>query len=401
MYLTPKEERILAGEEGEVRQKAMEIIVAIGEIYNADRLIPISSAHISGTSYKTIGDAGIEWIESLTSTKFSVPTTVNPFGMDLALWEIMGIRKDFAEKQMRIVNAFLKLGATLTCSCIPYLIGNIPKFGEHIAWAESSAVCYANSVLGARTNREGGPSALASAIIGLTGNFGYHLNEMRNPTVRVKVEVDLNEESDFGALGHYVGKRIGNGVPYFTGIKRASNDELKSLSAALAASGGVALYHIKDITPESSIVKSDGLEEINFTKSELKDSYEELSTVKEGKVDIVCLGCPHSSIEEIKKVAEMIKGKKVAPNTKLWLFTSLPTKILADRCGYSKVIEEAGGNIYCDCCMVIAPIEDLGFKVMAVNSAKAAVYVPTLSKMNVVFGNLKRCIEIAISGEAK
>ncbi|MEM1524499.1 MAG: aconitase X catalytic domain-containing protein, partial [Nitrososphaerales archaeon] len=266
MYLTPKEEKILAGEEGEVKQKALEILVAIGEIYNADRLIPISSVQIAGVSYKTIGDAGIEWIESLTSTKFSVPTTINPTGMDLELWESMGVTKEFAEKQMRIINAFLKLGAIITCSCTPYLIGNLPKFGEHIAWAESSAVCYANSVLGARTNREGGPSAIASAIIGLTGNFGYHLNEMRNPTLKVKVEVELNEESDFGALGYYIGKRVGNGVPYFVGIKSASNDELKSLSAALAASGGVALYHIKDITPESNLVKIDGLEEINFTK---------------------------------------------------------------------------------------------------------------------------------------
>ncbi|MEM2750862.1 MAG: aconitase X catalytic domain-containing protein [Nitrososphaerales archaeon] len=401
MYLTPKEEKILAGEEGEVKQKALEILVAIGEIYNADRLIPISSVQIAGVSYKTIGDAGIEWIESLTSTKFSVPTTINPTGMDLELWESMGVTKEFAEKQMRIINAFLKLGAIITCSCTPYLIGNLPKFGEHIAWAESSAVCYANSVLGARTNREGGPSAIASAIIGLTGNFGYHLNEMRNPTLKVKVEVELNEESDFGALGYYIGKRVGNGVPYFVGIKSASNDELKSLSAALAASGGVALYHIKDITPESNLVKIDGLEEINFTKDELKNSYDELSTIKEGKVDLVCLGCPHTSIEEIKKIAEMIKGKKVANNTKLWIFTSLPMKILANRCGYSKIIEDAGGKIYSDCCMIITPLENLGFKVMAVNSAKAAVYAPTLAKMDVVFTNLRKCIEIATLGEVK
>ena len=389
---------ILQGDNGPVKQKAMEILVALGEIFNADKLIDVESAQISGVSYKTIGDAGLHWVESMSSEKVVIPSTLNPTGMDLHLWRQMGISEEFAVKQMQIIDAYSKLGVKTLCSCTPYLSGYSPKFKDHIAWAESSAVCYANSILGARTNREGGPSALASALIGKTANYGYHLDENRQPTMCIDLDVHLHEESDFSALGISIGKKVNNGVPYFTGISNPSADSLKSLAAALAASGGVALYHVEGVTPEANSIQVGGIETMNFTSDELASSYDSLSTFQSGAVDLVAIGCPHASLSEMKKVAALAKGKKVANNTKLWVFTSQGVKLMAERFGYLKDIVKAGGEVYTDCCMVVAPIEQLGFKTMAVNSGKAAIYSPSASKVEVIFGTTGRCVDIAVKG---
>src|SRR3990172_3362517 len=237
MYLTPEEEKLLKGESGPTYQKAIEILAALGDIYGADRLIPIKSAQIAGVSYKTIGDAGLEWITDLKG-KVAVPSILNPAGMDRECWREMGISKEFADKQEEIIKAYDALGIKIECSCTPYNIyDDIASFGDHVAWSESSAISYANSVIGARTNREGGPSALAAALIGKTPNYGYHLDENRQPTLRVNVEASVYEESDFGALGATIGRIVNNGVPYFSGIKNPGADSLKSLAAALAASG--------------------------------------------------------------------------------------------------------------------------------------------------------------------
>ena len=391
---------ILRGDNGPVKQKAMKILVAIGEIFDADKLIDVESAQISGVSYKTIGDAGLQWVESMSSEKVVIPTTLNPTGMDLRLWKQMGISNEFAVKQIQIINAYSKLGVKSLCTCTPYLSGYSPKFKDHIAWAESSAVCYANSVLGVRTNREGGPSALASALIGKTANYGYHLDENRQPTLCVDLDVHLHDESDFSALGVSIGKKVNNGVPYFIGIDNPSADSLKSLAAALAASGGVALYHVEGVTPEANSIQVGGIETMNFTSDELASSYDSLSTFQSGAVDLVAIGCPHASLSEMKKVAALAKGKKVANNTKLWVFTSQGVKLMAERFGYLKDIVKAGGEVYTDCCMVVAPIEQLGFKTMAVNSGKAAIYSPSASKVEVIFGTTGRCVDIAMKGFA-
>ena len=389
---------ILRGDNGPVKQKAMQILVALGEIFDADKLIDVESAQISGVSYKTIGDAGLQWVESMSSEKVVIPTTLNPTGMDLRLWKQMGISNEFAVKQIQIINAYSKLGVKSLCTCTPYLSGYSPKFKDHIAWAESSAVCYANSVLGVRTNREGGPSALASALIGKTANYGYHLDENRQPTLCVDLDVHLHDESDFSALGVSIGKKVNNGVPYFIGIDNPSADSLKSLAAALAASGGVALYHVEGVTPEANSIQVGGIETMNFTSDELASSYDSLSTFQSGAVDLVAIGCPHASLSEMKKVAALAKGKKVANNTKLWVFTSQGVKLMAERFGYLKDIVKAGGEVYTDCCMVVAPIEQLGFKTMAVNSGKAAIYSPSASKVEVIFGTTGRCVDIAVKG---
>src|SRR5437879_2664099 len=187
MRLTPRQ-RELRDHGTKAERTSMRLLSALGEIYEADRLIRIASAHVAGASYKMVGDPGLEFIEDFArDARIVVPATVNPLGMDLDRWREQGVPEDFAANQKRIATAYRRMGVRESFSCTPYLIGNRPKFGEHIAWAESSAACFANSVLGARTNREGGPSALASAVTGVTPNYGPHLDGERHATTVVDV----------------------------------------------------------------------------------------------------------------------------------------------------------------------------------------------------------------------
>ena len=185
MELTQEEKRMLAGEQGTATRKAMEILVALGAIYGADRLLPVTSVQVAGVSFDNLGEAGLEFLSEMAAHggRARVLTTLNPAGMDVDNWKALGIDPEFAAQQKRVIEAYTGMGILPTCSCTPYLFGNLPHYGEHIAWAESSAVCYANSVLGARTNREGGPSALAASLTGKTPRYGMHLSENRRPTL--------------------------------------------------------------------------------------------------------------------------------------------------------------------------------------------------------------------------
>src|SRR5512145_3318061 len=220
MFLTLEEQQMLAGEYGRATQKAMEILAALGTIFGADRMLLVTSVQISGVSFDNLGEAGLEFLAEMADGggKVRVLTTLNPAGMDIENWQAMGIDPAFARDQQRVIDAYARMGVVTTCSCTPYLFGNLPHYGEHIAWAESSAVCYANSVLGARTNREGGPSALAAALTGRTPRYGLHLEENRRPGFTVQVNADLADTRDFGALGVALGKAIearkNKAVPY-------------------------------------------------------------------------------------------------------------------------------------------------------------------------------------------
>ena len=222
---------MLAGEMGEGIEKAMEIVVALGKIYGAEKLVNVGSVQVSGVSYKNLGDAGAEFIEEWARKggKVSVRTTLNPAGMDLENWKSLGFKEEFAKKQLKVIDAFKKMGIPSVCSCVPYLIGNAPKFGEHIAWGESSAVAFANSVIGARTNREGGPSALAATISGRTACYGFHLDDNRKADFVFEVGCDVKGFSDFGALGNMIGKIAKNRVPYVKGIDEFDQDKMKVL----------------------------------------------------------------------------------------------------------------------------------------------------------------------------
>ena len=385
MKLTSEEKTMLDGSRGRATQKAMQILVALGEIYGAERMIPVSSVQIAGVSYDNLGEAGLQFLSEMADGggKARVLTTLNPAGMDIENWRNLGIDPDFAEKQGRVLEAFSRMGVTTTCTCTPYLIGNLPNYGEHIAWSESSAVCYANSCLGARTNREGGPSALASALTGLTPEYGFHLSKNRHPSVTFQVTTNLQETSDFGALGKVIGEHLqaAKGIPYIQGVQSATLENLKSFCASLATFGGAALFHMQGITPEAaSFTHPDRI--VNISQAELEAAIHSLSDAGDAEVDFVSLGCPHLSIHEIEQIAHLLEGRQV--KKEFWITTARATRQIADQLGYTRVIEAAGAKFAADTCCVVAPIQGR-FTTMATDSAKACYYAASKHKFKTVF----------------
>jgi hypothetical protein len=316
--------------------------------------------------------------------KARVLATLNPAGMDIENWGALGISAEFAENQQRVIQAFAKMNVITTCTCTPYLSGNLPRFGEHIAWAESSAVCYANSMLGARTNREGGPSALAAALTGVTPFYGYHLDEGRKPDVTVAVRAAVTGNDEFGALGKAIGERLTSArhkrVPYIRGVFEVSLEALKSFCASLATYGGTALFHLAGITPEASAC-SPPSETIYIDQADLDAARTSLIQDALDDIDFFTLGCPHLSIKEIARIAALLEGKKVT--REFWITTARPTKQIADRMGYTRVIEAAGARIAADTCCVVAPIRGR-FRVMATDSAKACYYADAKHRFKTV-----------------
>lgn len=377
MHLTREEELILSGERGEGMEKAMEILVSIGDIFDAERLIDVESVQISGVSYKTVGDAGLEFLQDFAShnAKARVFATLNPAGIDLGL-KNPDVPPRFLEKQREIIEAYKRLGATPSCTCTPYLAGNKPAFGEHIAWAESSAVAYANSVIGAKTNRESGITALASAIAGKTPLYGLHLDENRLPTFRVVVSAELSSVNDYSSLGYYVGKRF-EGTPFFNGI-RPDTEGFKALSAGLAT-GRVSMFHVEGVTSNPTGETRD-LERIEFTESELKEVEEELNTCEEP--DIVCIGCPHCTVKEIKQVIA------ANPDKEVWVYTARP-----NRDTVKDTIKNENIKIISDTCMVVQPLEEMGIASLGTNSAKCAFYSRNLSGLEVRFDTLENLLK--------
>lgn len=405
MFLTKEEEKMLDGEYGEATRLAMRLIIKVGEALGAQKLIDVSSAQVSGVSYKNIGDPGVQLLEDLAKLggKSRILSTLNPAGMDLKNWKKMKIDKDFAEKQLKIINLYMQMDILPTCSCIPYLIGNSPKYRAHIAWAESSAVTYANSVLGARTNREGGPLALASALTGKTAFYGFHIEENRFPTHYIELRTKLQNPADYSILGYVVGKTIKTGVPLFSNPRVPLNvDCLKALSAGLATSGSVSLFHIEDCTIEAMIKKRQlqfekgHMEKIIIEKEEIKSVYEKY--VLTSSPDLIYIGCPHASIQEIGKIARILRNRKIKGDVELWVGTAANVKTLADRAGYTDIIEKAGGKIITDTCIVVSPLKSLGFQKILTNSAKACYYLTGLERLNVGITTLEDSVKTALEG---
>jgi predicted aconitase len=396
MYLTKEEEKMLTGAEGYAVKKSMEILVALGDIYGADRLIKVGSVQVAGVSYHNLGDAGLEFLNELARDgRVKVLTTLNPAGMDLENWRALGISEEFAEKQNLVIEAFEKMGILISCTCAPYLIGNLPRYGEHIAWSESSAVTFANSVIGAKTNREGGPSALAAAFVGKTPCYGLHLDENRAPDIHVQVNAKMTKLSDWGALGYSIGKKATNKIPYITGLKDAEVDELKSFCASVVTYGSKPIFYMKDITPGSEKYRPPR-DSVAVEDMDIREAYENIND-EVSDIELVCVGCPHCSIKEIAEIAELLKGKKVSSSTEFWVATSRFAKQLADRRGYSKVIERAGGKFACDTCMAVAPLKGR-FKSVATTSAKGCYY-SRHNQMLTKMGSLKECVDAAVTGK--
>lgn len=385
MYLTDEEEKLLESPNKTI-SKAMEILTALGKIYGAEKLIKIKSAHISGISYQNIGESGLDWLENLSgpgydtksTVKVKVTTTINPAGMDLGRWSEMGIDKSFHDKQLRIIKALEKIGAISTMTCTPYYLEKL-KFGEHLAWAESSAVIYANSVIGAMTNRESGISAIASGIVGKTPFYGMHIKKNRAPNILIKWDGRANPS----AAGLKIGNMLSNEIPLIKVDRKLSNEELKLMGAAMAATGNVPIFHVKGQTPEWNDF------DLPVEKIEINpDDLEEFRC----QPDLIALGCPHLSVNELKDVLKILENEGMVKKT-LWLFTS--RTIAQENQLLVRKLEEYGAKVFNDTCMVVSPATEK-FECVMVNSGKALTYLPKLRGVKVSFGSTKECVREAV-----
>ncbi len=367
MLLTREEEKMFEGEMGEAPKIAIRLLYSLGELGGADRLIPIKSAHISGVSYKNVGEGGIQFLRKI-SHRVTVPTSLNPLGFDIENGGPVDIDENFHKKQMEIVEIYKKMGVMDSFTCTPYYFYNEPSFGDHISWAESSAIIYVNSLIGARTNRESGPSALASAIIGKTPDHGLHRDDGRKSSVIVDVDEAL-DYMKFAALGLFLGPKLNKKIPLIRGQKGAKGIELKALSAALSATSSIPMFHVEGVTKEAHLV-SDSPEVIGVTRSEIEETISKSSTQEEP--ELIAIGCPHLAPEELEYIAKLVKGKrKVGPD--LFLFTS--REVRANSREAIKVIEDFGGKVFSDTCMVVSPLSN-SYSKTGTNSGKATFYLP-------------------------
>ncbi len=337
LYLTKEEERILSGYFGNELAEAMKIIVKVGESLGAESLIPISHAHASGISYKNIGEPGLHWLRKFKGIKVRTFSTFNPIGFDPDKWSLF-VDRDFFVKQMEIINILISMGFEKSMTCVPYILRR-PKVGEHLAWGESSAIAYANSVLGAFTNREGGPVALAAAIVGRTYYAGLHKLENRVATVEVRLP-EINDIAEAGAVGLILGEIIGDKIPYIKGLKK---EYVRHLLAAAAASGSLALAVIDGITPHGTFML-DISERIEIDKKDV----ESLISTLEGD-EVIFHGCPHL----------------------LDLNEALP-------CAWNAVpgfLQVKGEKILKGTCFVVMPLEKTRWKKIATTSGKAFFYL--------------------------
>lgn len=402
MKLTDHEKQLLDGKGGRAARKAMEILHALGLIYGAERLVPLSSVQVSGVSFHNLGRAGLEWLEEMaTDGRAETLATLNPAGMDLEAWQRQGIDADFAEDQLRVVEAYRRMGIAPSCTCTPYLIGNVPLFKEHIAWSESSAVAFANSVLGARTNREGGPSALAAALTGRTPVYGLHLDENRQPTIEIVVSPMplplMWSTAHWGALGRALAGMTKGRVPYLrfdSPAPRPTVADLKSFCASMVTFGGSPLVHIEGVTPEASRYGRSGDAAV-LKSSDLDEAWDALDDQGAEEIDLVCLGCPHASLAELAHIAKLLDGRKVATTT--WICTARATASTAEQLGLISRIEASGASVVCDTCFVVAPLKGR-FHTVATDSAKGCFYGRGHNRFKVRLGTVAQCLDAAVQG---
>ena len=376
MYLTKEEEGTLRGEEGIAKAKALRVLVKVGEALGAERLVDVSWVHISGVSYKNIGEPGLRFIEELHGEggRFSVKTTLNPVAMDLSLWREMGVPEGFALRQLRLVKLLREMGAHPTFSCIPYLWRRLRE-GEHVAWGESNAVLYANSVAGALTNREASVLTLMEALTGKAPLVGLRVKENRRPTIVVGFDEAVVERARAGIypyslLGYCLGGIVIKGVPYLRGF-RVPEGELKNFLAGVGASSSIGLVIIEGVSPDSRRVKGgdlNGLERVTIGVEEVEEAKDSLT--EPGRFDAMALGCPHLSLEEVKEVYEALKGRDV--KKRLILYTS---KFVSDKFKEMGKLRALGIEVYSDTCMVVSPLGSMGINSVALDSAKAAYYL--------------------------
>lgn len=415
MILSDQEKRMLDGDYGIGVKTAMEIVVTLAKTYDAERLIKISSAHL-GATFKSHGLEGLEWVEHLVEEGAhcdlkEVFVTLNPRSFDIEHWREIGFEEEHVANQERLDRCYSRLGTIPLYSCVPYLLGNVPKANDHFSWSGSSGQVFANSILGAMGNREGVWANVAAAITGRTPEYGLHLRENRAGQILVATEdLDLSRFSafDYAILGYFVGKEINDQIPVFEGLpKSLTTEQLRGLAYSLPVGGGVPMFHVLGVTPEAKAWEEafggrEPQRKLVARPQDLAMIQNLLNTSHGNDIDLVCFGCPHCTLSELREAALLLEGKRVSENVRLWLCTSRWFKDLSNRLGYNDIIERAGGFILADICAgPSAPFNYLkrGIKVVATNSAKTAFYAPGTSKVEVLFGDTKKCIEAAIRGK--
>ena len=423
MYLTAEEEKILSGECGIAQQEALNFLIKYGDALGADRLIDVQSVHTAMAVPEQFvkllrgNYAGLNQILLCSKTrielqKMKVFATTHVCTVEPEHYKELGVSEELMQANRDIRDYFARKGIIFTSTCTPYLVGNVPIRGNHIAWMESSAVVYANSVIGALGNIEGIESTFAAAITGKIPYAGFHILENRRAKVVFQIDATLKNQADFDALGYFIGEELENmglslDVPLLTGLNpiQATQDNLKGMGAAMATSGAVQLYHIEGITPEASAGRDSILEdpirteEVKVLDEHIKQTYEKLSTSTESKVDLVVLGCPHFSLNQIKDTALLLEGNHVHNDVILWVFMPAGLKDLAMAQQFGKIIEAAGGTLMVDTCPAVMQIKPEHVKVVASNSAKQIhYYSETTPGIITWFGSLEDCINAAISG---
>lgn len=380
MELTREEEAALDGKQGETLALAYRTLVALGEASNADRLIPIEWAHLSGVNYNTIGDAGKEFLANLSQdAKFKVKTTVNPMGFDFDSVSRYHLDDKFIENQRSIKNSYEKMGVIPSYSCIPYEIFDVPKQGTHVSFAESNAAIYANSFSGLKTNKEGAFSALASALTGKSPYSDLRDDNVRKPNLTIRMKVESRDELTYGMLGYFAGKVAGSSVA-ISGVNGLDRRSCKSLCAGMGTSGACGMF---------TFGEEEG-EKIDFDKNEMQKIHDELNTSEKG--DLITLGSPQLGIEEIGDLASMLKGRSFQKRCMIFCPRAIQGQIRD--LGYSKEIERAGGEILYDCCTCLSPLVDnKEVDSVVTNSVKGAYYLKSSNKVDVNLKSLKRIVE--------
>jgi len=413
MRLTKEEQLMLDGDKGKGVQQAMEILVKMGELYGANRFLPVKNAHIDAAAYTTIWDAGTEFIEYLVDNgaKVAVPTTINPVSRDIRNWEKLGTTKKFAKKSKRLEDAYLKLGVIPTWTCAPYQCTNVPVFGEVVSWSESNAVNFINSVVGAKAERLPDLVDVCCAVVGRVPEYGLYKDENRAGDVLIRIEYFndawFRDSVDYAILGYRIGELVVNKVPVIAGLPdHTTPDDLKALSAAAASGGAVALFHVIGITPEAPNLKTafhgrNDYDVINITPKVFRETEKRLSSANREEVDLVLVGCPHLSFPELKEIAGLLAGKHTAKDTKFWIHTSRTVYDLAARAGIAQVIEKSGAVILNDTCLMKMDCEGVWKgQHFVTNSGKAAQYAPAIAGVDITMANLKGCVKTALTGKS-
>jgi predicted aconitase len=409
MELTRDERAWLDGRAGEATRLALDLVVRMGDLFGAERLLPVSQAHIDACLYTN--DAGLEFAERLAGlgARVRVPTTLNVTARDIRRWEAFRVPPDWAEKSRRLEAAYQALGCLPTWTCAPYEQGLVPRFGEQVAWGESNAVAYVNTVIGARTNRYADFLDVACALTGRAPAFGLHLDGPR----RGQVLVDLRElpaalrahPSLYPVLGYHVGPLIGERIPVLDGVPPSVRAvDLKAFCAAAASSGALALAHVVGVTPEAptraaAFQGREPEETLAVTRAALRATRTRLAPAPADGVDLVKLGCPHLSLAEAMEIAERVAGRRVRPDLQFWVSTNRAVIHQLTESGHLAALEGAGVRLLADTCAMTTRIDGWGFTHMLTNSGKQAHYAAAAG-LEVTVAALHDCVAYALGDGA-